>query len=139
MGYDLWPIRSSRALADGRTLFLELPDLQPVNVLHLHLGIEAAGPALDLFATIHHLGPPLLPGSAPKLVQPDPIVANLAALDQRPTPNPWTKGIAGARLIRIRADKNLTFTPRTLTARPGKAIRLIFTNPDSVPHNWPTG
>ena len=136
VGHDLWPIRSSRILADGRTLFLEIPSIQPVNVLQLHLGIDASGPPVDLLATIHRLNSPLLPDSAPKSIQPDPIVADLAALNQPPTPNPWSKGIAGSRLVRIMADKNLSFTPRTFTAQPGEAIRLIFTNPDSVPHNW---
>ena len=36
-GHDPLAIRSAHVLADGRTLFLEIPDLQPVNQLHLHL------------------------------------------------------------------------------------------------------
>ena len=36
-GHDPLTIRSAHVLDDGRTLFLEIPDLQPVNQLHLHL------------------------------------------------------------------------------------------------------
>ncbi len=135
VGHDLWPVRSSQVLVDGRSLFLAIPDLQPVNVLQLHLKVDF-GPAIPLFATIHRVGPPFLSDSTPKPIQPDPIVADLAALGQVPTPNPWARGITGSRTIVVVAGKNLSFEPRTLTARPGEAIRLQFSNPDVVPHNW---
>ncbi len=136
VGHDEWPIAASRVLADGRTLFVALPDLQPVSVLHLHLGIDSAGPGVDLFATVHRLGSPFLPDSPAKTIQPDPIVADLAALATPKVANPWARGIKGARTIVVEAGKNLSFLPRNLTARPGEAIRLQFINPDVVPHNW---
>ena len=135
VGHDLWPIRSVRVLEDGRSLFVEIPDLQPVSVLQLHLRVDS-GPSVDLFATVHRLGAPFLPTSPVKAVAPHPIVADLAALANPPLPNPWAKGIKGARTIAVEAGKNLSFLPRTLTARPGEAIRLEFSNPDVVPHNW---
>ena len=137
VAHDQWPIRSARVLADGRSLFLEIPDLQPVNVLHLHLGIDPIGPPVDLFATVHSLGSSFLPDSPRKAVQPDPIVADLAALAAPKAPkNPWARSIPGARTLAIEAGKNLSFSPRTLTAHAGEPIRLVFTNPDVVPHNW---
>ena len=136
VGHDHWPVRSARVLADGRSVFLEIPDLQPVNVLHLHLGIDPAGQAADLFATVHRLGVPFLPGSPRKAVRPDPIVADLAALAAPPPKNPWERSIAGARPLAVAAGPNLSFAPKRLTARPGEAIRLVFGNPDVVPHNW---
>ncbi len=135
VGHDLAPIRSVRVLEDGRSLFVELPDLQPVNVLQLHLRVDS-GPSVDLFTTIHRLGPPFLPTSRPKEAAPPPIVADLLALSNPMPPNPWAKSIKGARVIAIEAGKNLSFNPRTLTARPDEAIRLEFSNPDVVPHNW---
>ena len=47
-------------------LFLEIPDLQPVNQLHLHVR-PGAGPPIDLFATIHRLAAPFtgFPGLPP--------------------------------------------------------------------------
>ena len=40
-GHDVWPIRSVHLLSDGKTLFLEIPGIQPVNQLHLRLKIDA--------------------------------------------------------------------------------------------------
>ncbi len=137
-GHDAWPIRSARVLDDGRTLFLELPDLQPVNQLHLRL--NPGGKPVDLFATVHRLGPPFtgFPGyaPAPKTIAAQPILADMATLTIKPTPNPWAAPIAGARSIRVEAGKNLSFVPRSLTARRGEPIKLTFSNPDVVPHNW---
>ena len=38
--------------------------------------------------------------------------------------------------ITIEAGKNLSFTVRSFTVRPGEPIKLTFLNPDVVPHNW---
>jgi len=138
-GHDPLAIRSALVLADGRTLFLELPDLRPVDQLHLHLKVDEARP-LDLFATVHRLAEPFtgLPDyrPTPKTIAAHPILADMAALKTKAAPNPWAGPIPGARSVRIEADKNLTFSLRTFTARPGEPIKLTFSNPDVVPHNW---
>lgn len=54
-GHDRVQIRSVQRLEDGRQLFLEIPQLRPVNQLHLHC---AGSPRLELFVTIHRLGTP---------------------------------------------------------------------------------
>src|SRR5207253_9485928 len=56
-GHDLLPIASAHVLSDTKTVFLEIPDLQPVNQLHLHLRVDA-GPAQEVVATVHKLRPP---------------------------------------------------------------------------------
>lgn len=137
-GHDHVPISAVHLLADGRSVFLEMPDLQPVNQLHLHLRVDA-GPAIDLFATVHRLGAPFTryPGYAPheKVVAAHPILADLYAMAKAP-PNPWLKALAKATLVRIEADKNLTYVQRTLRVKAGANVKLRFTNPDDVPHNW---
>ena len=60
----------------------------------------------------------------------------MATLTIKPTPNPWASPIAGARSIRVEAGKNLSFVPRSLTVKRGEPIKLTFSNPDVVPHNW---
>jgi azurin len=138
-GHDPLAIRSAHVLADGRTLFLEIPDLQPVNQLHLHLRPDD-GPAHDLFATVHRLAAPFtgFPGSRPtsKTIAAHPILADLAALAHKPAPNPWRRDIRGARSVTIEAGKNLSYTVRSFTVRAGEPIKLTFLNPDVVPHNW---
>jgi putative heme-binding domain-containing protein len=138
-GHDRWNIRSAHVLSDNRTLFLEIPDLQPVNQLHLRLqpGTE---PAFDLFATVHRLGEPFREYSgyvpAAKTIAAHPMLADMAALANPPPPNPWHRKIRGARAITIEAGKNLSFSVRTIKVRTGEPISFTLINPDSVPHNW---
>ncbi|MGO9919470.1 MAG: DUF6797 domain-containing protein [Isosphaeraceae bacterium] len=138
-GHDPLAIRSAHVLTDGRTLFLEIPDLQPVNQLHLHLR-KGDGAPIDVFATIHRLAAPFTGFSgyrpAARTIAAHPILADMAALNHKPLPNPWRNHIAGARAIMIEAGKNLTYSPRSFTVRAGEPIKLTFVNPDAVPHNW---
>jgi azurin len=138
-GHDPLAIRSAHVLADGRTLFLEIPDIQPVNQLHLHLRTNS-GPPTDVFATVHRLAPPFtgFPGYEPvaKTIAAHPILADMAALAHPPAPNPWRRTIRGARSITIQAGKNLSYSVRSFEVRAGEPIRLTFINPDAVPHNW---
>lgn len=138
-GHDPLPIRSARVVEDGRALFLEIPDLQPVNQLQLHMKVDD-GPPLDLFATVHKLAAPYTGfdgyQAAPKTIAAHPILADMARLKIRPEPNPHARPIAGARAIEIRTGPNLSFATRTFTVRPGEPIKLTLHNPDAVPHNW---
>jgi azurin len=137
-GHDSVAIASARVVGDGRSLFLEIPDLQPVNQLHLHLGAEKGRPC-DLFVTVHKLGGPFrcLPGyrEAPRPIAAHPILKDLAFAARR-EPNPWRRPIANARDVRIEAGKNLTFATPSVRVKAGEPIRLTFQNPDVVPHNW---
>jgi azurin len=137
-GHDPVEITRAEVLGDGRGLFLELPELQPVNQLHLRLRAFKGEPC-DLFLTVHKLDAPFkgFPGYRPveKTVAAHPILADLALASKR-VPNPFRKAIPKARGVEIRAGKNLTFEQRSFTVRPGEVIRLTFRNPDVVPHNW---
>jgi azurin len=137
-GHDPLTIRSATVLEDGRTLFLELPDLQPVSQLQLHLRVDAA-PAHDLFLTVHKLAPAFSGFAgyrpAPKTIAAHPILADLA-MTAKSVLNPWRRTISPSRPIQIEAGKNLTFSVSSFTVRAGEPVRLIFTNPDVVPHNW---
>jgi putative heme-binding domain-containing protein len=137
-GHDSIAIASVLVLADGRSLFLEMPDLQPVNQLHLNLEIDK-GRTCDLIIAVHKLDKPFrqLPNYRETIrpLAPHPILKDLAFAAKR-TPNPWRKPIAGARAIRLEAGKNLTFATPTIRAKAGESIRLTLANPDVVPHNW---
>ena len=137
-GHDPWAITSAHVLPDGKSLFLEIPDLQPVNQLHLRLRVDS-GSARDVFLTVHRLGSPFtaIPNYQPvdKIVAAHPILADLRATTKAAA-NPWRSPKKGARPVAIQADKNLTFVQRSFTVRAGESIKLTFTNPDAVPHNW---
>ncbi len=137
-GHDTLAIKSTHVLDDGKTVFLEIPDIQPVNQLHIRMRVDAGLPH-DLFATVHALAPAFdrFPGykSVMKTIAIHPILRDLAAT-KAAVPNPFRKGIRGARPVAIEAGKNLTFNVATIRVKAGEPIRFTFQNPDVVPHNW---
>jgi putative heme-binding domain-containing protein len=140
VGHDTMAISTAHVLPDGRSLFLELADLQPVNQLHLHLKVNRSAPAHDLFLTVHRLDVPFTdyPSYRPmaKVIAAHPILADVAMATMKKPPNPWRNPLPNARAIKLEAGKNLSFTTPSITVEAGVAIRLTFDNPDVVPHNW---
>ncbi len=138
-GHDALTIERAHVIGDGRTLFLEIPELQPVNQLHLHLRLGAGTPT-DLFATVHNLSPAFtgFPGYHPvsKTIAAHPILADMVALAHPPVPNRWRDKIRRARPITIEVDKNLSYKVRSFEVKAGEPIELTLINPDAVPHNW---
>ncbi len=138
-GHDHVPITSVHIQPDGKTVFLEMPSLQPVNQLHLQLEVNENDRRHDLYATVHELDKPFsqFPGYRPvaKTVSPHPIVADMNVVN-RQIPNPWSKDIAGARAIVLDTGKNLTFKDAVIKVKAGEAIKFTLRNPDVVPHNW---
>jgi putative heme-binding domain-containing protein len=137
-GHDHLNIASVHVFGDGRKLFLEIPDLQPVNQLHLCLQVDSGRPQ-DLFLTVHRLDAPFaeLPNykPVPRAIAVHPLILDLQTT-AKAAPNPWRTRIPKARLISIKADKNLTFTLRSFTVSAGQPVKVTFSNPDVVPHNW---
>src|SRR5262249_38655570 len=131
-------ISAAHVLGGGRRLFLEIPDLQPVNQLHLRLNVDD-GRAQEMFLTVHRLDTPFteIPNykAVVKTIAVHPMLADLRAT-AKAAPNPWREPLPNATAVAIQADKNLTFAQRTLTVKAGQVIRLTFANPDAVPHNW---
>ena len=68
-------------LEGGRKLFLEIPDLQPVNQLHLRLRLDSNGPR-DIFLTVHRLDKPFtdIPNYQPtdRIIATHPLLADLS-------------------------------------------------------------
>ena len=97
-----------------------MPDLQPVNQLHVRLQVDAHGP-LEMFITVHALDKPFadFPGyqSIEKTIAPHPTLTDLKLLAKPPPPNPWREPIPAARALAIEAGKNLSFATRSLTVR----------------------
>jgi putative heme-binding domain-containing protein len=138
VGHDPLSIRSATVLADARSLFLEIPELQPVNQLHLHVAV-GPGTTRDVFATIHALAEPFrdIPDyrAVTRPVAAHPILRDIAMM-KAAVKNPWLTKLEGARPVTIEAASNLAFTTPELRAKPGERLALTFENPDVVPHNW---
>jgi azurin len=125
---------------DDRTIFVEMPGLQPVNQLHLLLQVDAGRPQ-EMFVTVHRLDKPFtsFPGYAPqtKIIAAHPQAVDFALLGKT-IPNPWGKKTRNAptAVLEIAAGPNLTYSTRLLKAKAGQSVQLTFSNPDVVPHNW---
>ncbi len=146
-GHDPLAITSSHILPDGRSLFLEIPDLQPVNVLHLRLhanendslSCSPTGHGHDLFVTVHKLDQPFtnFQGYArrEKTIAAHPLLTDLA-LNATRIPNPWRHKIELARSVEIETGTNLTYAIREFTVKTNEPLAFTLSNPDVVPHNW---
>ena len=138
VGHDPLAIRSATVLSDGQSLFLELPDIHPVNQLHLHVAV-GGGVTRDVFATVHALDQPFR--DIPKYqevtrpVAAHPILRDIAMM-KAAVKNPWLPKVEGARPLTIEAASNLAYKTPELRAKPGEKLALTFVNPDVVPHNW---
>ena len=53
IGHDCLPISSAHVMDQGRTLFLEIPDLQLCSQLHLRVQIDNGAEPQELFATVN--------------------------------------------------------------------------------------
>lgn len=138
LGHDVMPIRSAHVTLDGRTLFVEIPDIQPVNQLHLR--VESSPKRFhDLFVTVHELDQPFtdLPNytATGKTINQHPMVSDLA-MATRSIPNPARQSIDGARPVTIETGTNLSYATRSFRVRAGEPVALTLSNPDVVPHNW---
>ena len=137
-GHDTLRIVSAHVLEDGETLFLEMPELQPANQVHLRLQ-PTPGEFRDLFITVHKLGDPLdsIPGfrATNKTVRPHPILADMK-MATLSVPNPYLKKIGNARKVRLETATNLSYAERLIRVKAGEPIALTLANIDVVPHNW---
>lgn len=136
-GHDPLTIKSATVSSVWQSLFLEIPDIQPVSQLHLHVAVSG-GETRDIFATVHRLAVPFrdIPRYAERK---QPLAAHLILRDlamlEAAVPNPSRQAIPGARPITIEAGSNLSFKTAEFRVAPGEPIALTFANPDVVPHN----
>lgn len=123
---------------DEHTVFLEIPELQRVNTLHLSMGVDAKT-TCQMFVTVNEMDVPFTEfiGYAPtrKTKRPHPIVGDLAAATPS-IPNPWQASIDHARSIELQTGHGLSFAPNVIQAKPDETLKVTLKNVDVVPHNW---
>jgi putative heme-binding domain-containing protein len=139
IGHDRLDIASSHVLDSGTTLFLEIPELQRCSQLHLSVSVRAEE-SQELFATVNAMDADRsdFPGYRKRLEKTlleHPMTRDLDWL-KRSVPNPWSKRIGNSRELRIASKDNLQFSERVLETTVGERLKLVFSNPDVVPHNW---
>jgi putative heme-binding domain-containing protein len=146
-GHDYVPVKSVRLLGDGRSVFVEIPQLHPVMQFHFHgrFRTRSGGGVLpDVFATIvaqrgdftEYAGY----AAVAKRAAPEFPVAEryeqdprLVAQEQYGTNFGW---VSSSQKLSISAAPGLQFEPRVLRVLPGARVSLAFRNGDpGMPHN----
>jgi len=146
-GHDPVAVKSVHLLADGKSVFLEIPQLHPVMQFHAHLQFRSRLGGMvppDMFASIYELRPDFqtFPGYArtAKRRAPDFPIAEKYEQDPRlvkqeeyGTNFGW---VSSSLKISVSASAGLQFEPRVLRVPPGSRVSLAFRNGDpSMPHN----
>jgi plastocyanin len=138
-GHEVWPVSRVHALDGGKSLFLEIPDIQRANQIQVRLKPWMEEDLVNLFLTVHELRPEetVLPGYQPRKrnLLAHPILRDIRLIGKM-ADNPWKQRKPQARPVLVKAGPNLSFSPNFLKGHPGETIALTFENPDAVPHNW---
>jgi len=140
LGHDPVKVRSVVLLNSGKSLFLEMPDIEPVMQMHIRMhGAESDGKTFktDLFPSILQLGKHF---DAPGIIT---AVEHKHSTIHLRIDNPTSSSIVtesgsfieGERTIVLKAGNTLQFDLNLIEATAGEAIKLIFENPDIMPHN----
>ncbi|HAP07570.1 MAG TPA: hypothetical protein DCR20_07070, partial [Planctomycetaceae bacterium] len=146
-GHDHVPVKSARLLPDGRTVFLEIPQLHPVMQFHLHARLKTASGAEfrpDVFATILNQRADFqdFDGYVQTTKRPAPDFPIAEKYEQDPrlvqqeqfgTNFGW---VSSSLKLSFGAAPGLQYEPRVLRVPPGARVSLAFRNSDpGMPHN----
>ena len=139
-GHDPLEITSAHVVGDGKSLFVEIPDIVPAMTIHLrmHLTFANGDPfKTDLFATALHLGKAFTDFSKPKaIVKGKPQELELILKMPPPIPDVEPGSDEPGRPIHIKALTGLKYDKTRISASPGERISLTLENTDVMPHNW---
>lgn len=139
LGHDILKIRSVQLLEDGKSIFVEIPKLQPVMQMHLYMNLKAKDGTsfkADLFPTIIELGDYYAFAGAEKQNINKPLLFNLRARFDKPNKSHTQTGVkdAHARKINI-LTKNMQYNLKTIKAKAGESLAIVLKNDDAMPHN----
>jgi azurin len=134
VGHDVLEVTSATVLADGRTVFFEIPQIVPSHALHLSVAVNP-GARQEIHATVHRLGFAFtdFPGYravAKNFVPSGPVISPWS----KGEPNPWAGGMPGREVV-VKAGTGLKFESGSFSVKARERISLTFENPDVVPHN----
>ena len=149
-GHDPVKIRSLHALKDGKSVFVEIPQLHPVMQFHLHLDLKAQDGrafATDLYYSIFHQGKEFtdFPGyrkiakrnwnDFPRADE-SPVDPRLLAQEAQSKIVGDEQVLAAIERLELEAIAGLQYAQRELRVKAGAKVAMTFRNLDpSMPHN----
>ncbi len=146
-GHDHVAVESVHLLADGKSVFLQIPQLHPVMQFHVHMRLKSVDGAAftpDAYLSIYELGKEYseFPGYQLIAKRPWPEFPKAEVFEQDPrlveqdqfgTNFGW---VSSATKISLNAAIGLQYKPRRLRVSPGSRVALTFHNTDpGMPHN----
>lgn len=134
VGHDPLEVRSAQVLDGGKTLFLEIPQLLPASMVHLHVQVTPER-SHDVFLTAHRLAEPFSDFAGYEKIAKTDLPQQAQTVPEAATVNPWVGGAKG-RVLVMEAALGLQYVQKQLKAKAGERLSLHFKNPDVVPHNW---
>ncbi len=141
VGHDHLVVKSARLLADGKSIFVEIPQLQPAMQVHLRMHLKSKSGVdfkTDIFPTIVNLGEfNKLPGLAPKISKNREFKLPNDRKELRDSKLNTRSGRvdAHARVINIKTVSGLKFDVTKFKVKAGESLALKLKNVDSMPHN----
>lgn len=137
VGHDILAIRSVHLLDQGKTLFVEIPQISPANQVHLHVPVTAEREQ-DVFLTVHHLGEPFRDYPGYTKIMKEHVHVGVDTSTGKIQPVRWETEVCGqpAHEIYLATATGLQFAQKTLHVKAGEGVALTLENPDSMPHNW---
>ena len=138
-GHDPLPVKSVHLQADGKTVFVEIPDLQPAMQVQLYGELKnkvGENFVLDLYPTVLWMDDDFSDFDGYEKSGPDkPTELSLRVRWPSPFQPKVPQGKPG-RKITVAMVSGLQFEPAEFTVKPGEQITVYLDNKDSIPHNW---
>ena len=144
LGHDRVDVQSVHLLEDGRSLFVEIPQLHPVMQLHLYMDLKTLNGEIfrpDIYYSIFELGEPFTKFDGYAAVEKQPFpdfpTAENHPLDPRLAAQEKMGRSTGAfETLFVDAVAGMQFSPTRLTVKAGRRTSLVLKNIDvEMPHN----
>ncbi len=140
LGHDLLKVSSVQLLENGKSIFVEIPDLQPVMQMHLRMHLKSAeGHSFktDIFPTIIKLENfyNFKNAVAKNTTKNEDFNLRYIAPKAQPKISQSGEKDDHARKITINAIAGMKYSLQSFKAKAGESIQLIFNNKDGMPHN----
>lgn len=140
LGHDPLPVTSARLLPNKKSIFIEIPALQPSMQTHIRMHLKAKDGhsfKTDIFPTIIHLGPAYpFDGAQPVVKDKNRqfvLKGNHQVTESKDTVS--GKVDAHARKVIIQTIPGLKYHITEFKAKAGESLALVLENKDSMPHN----
>ncbi|MFC5051012.1 plastocyanin/azurin family copper-binding protein [Rubritalea spongiae] len=141
LGHDPLNVKSAHLLADKKSIFVEIPDLQPAMQMHLRMHLKTANGTefkTDLFPTILNLGEyKEFEGAAPKMdknrefvLRSDRVEGEIENLDTQSGEQD-----DHAKKVVVSTPPGLKFDKTSFKVKAGESVALVLKNADVMPHN----